>query len=783
MNPVFLSRRRALIEHSQKAFGLDYITVEPDETEVKLVLHFFGHNQAINVQAANIRITARAGPPLHGFSLGPVDPSTGQWTIRIPSHSLLYRRYELELVNCPGLDPFFTSAPFVVAETAVFDPVPPARPVPVPVPEANINYLARDYQSFTREMLGRLTQTLPAWQERSPAGIGTVIVEALAQAADELAYYQDAVGTEAYLHTARRRLSLTRHCRLLGFRPPAGANNRVLARMLVDQHVGSLKLEAGTPLLTATGPATRVQPGTIAWEESLSRQPVIYETMAAATLYGVHAAMNLYDWGAEEFVLRKGTTEAALSGKIQNLEPGAILVIQQVRGGGAPNARQANRHAVRLTAVTHGLDLLGGKYQTPATDDPVPITRIAWEQADALPCEFVVSSRIDGILFKRMVVVAGNIVVADSGQTVTETVTYGREQPEPLLKYAGLVFNEPFLKAGSPLSEALQQSGVDTVPALRIKSLSDGLDWTVRPDLLSCTGFDRACVVEIDNEGRTQLRFGDGINGRRPGDGAEFQVTYRVSPASASLGRDALFQVGTAEARILGVTNPLPSVDGPDPMSNEEIRLFAPESFQSQRRLVTAEDYERIAQSHPGVRAAVGVLRWTGSWDTAFVSIQRRDARAVTQTFCDELTAYLSRYQLMGRELAVRPPAYVPLRIVLVVRIEPGFFQATVQESLRAAFCAHRLPGGRTGFFYPGNFTFGQDVYWSQLLETAQHTEGVAWIDLTNGATEFRRVGSFANQMDAGKISIGPLEVARLDNDPEQPQNGTIEFVMRGGRE
>ena len=52
------------------------------------------------------------------------------------------------------------------------------------------------------------------------------LVELLAYSADQLSYYQDAVATEAYLGTARRRASVRRHARLVDYAMHDGANAR-----------------------------------------------------------------------------------------------------------------------------------------------------------------------------------------------------------------------------------------------------------------------------------------------------------------------------------------------------------------------------------------------------------------------------------------------------------------------------------------------------------------------------------------------------------------------------
>ena len=76
-----------------------------------------------------------------------------------------------------------------------------------------IDYLAKDYEGFRRLMLDRLSLLAPGWRERSAADLGVALVELLAYAADNLSYRQDAIANEAYLNTARQRISVRRHAR------------------------------------------------------------------------------------------------------------------------------------------------------------------------------------------------------------------------------------------------------------------------------------------------------------------------------------------------------------------------------------------------------------------------------------------------------------------------------------------------------------------------------------------------------------------------------------------
>ena len=86
-------------------------------------------------------------------------------------------------------------------------------------------------------MLDRLSLLTPGWTERSAADAGVALVELLAYAADNLSYRQDVIANEAYLNTARQRISVRRHARLVDY---------LLARGLQRAGVRALSARAKT---------------------------------------------------------------------------------------------------------------------------------------------------------------------------------------------------------------------------------------------------------------------------------------------------------------------------------------------------------------------------------------------------------------------------------------------------------------------------------------------------------------------------------------------------------
>ncbi len=215
------------------------------------------------------------------------------------------------------------------------------------------------------------------------------------------------------------------------------------------------------------------------------------------------------------------------------------------------------------------------------------------------------------------------------------------------------------------------------------------------------------------------------------------------------------------------------------------MRQYAPQAFRTQERAVTEADYAAVIQRHPKVQKAVATRRWTGSWYTMFISVDFKGGLALTQKLEDELRTFLEKFRLAGHDVEIDEPRFVPLEIIMSVCVKPGYFRSQVKQALLETFSRYDLSNGQRGFFHPDNFTFGQQVYLSQIIASAMDVPGVKWVDLNDkpgSPHRFQRYGRSPNQEIAkGQIEISRLEIAQLDHDPSQPENGKIEFLMEGG--
>ena len=652
-----------------------------------------------------------------------------------------------------GIDPQLASIDFSfkVECPSPFDcapqPVCPTEPQPAP----DIDYLAKDYASFRRVMLDRLAMLMPQWKERNPADLGVALVEALAYTADQLSYQQDAVATEAYLGTARRRISVRRHARLMDYVLSEGCNARTWVQFDVSADVTAV--DADHPAVpTGTRITTQLAGQGVALADDprvYERADALFETMEPAPcLYAAHNRMAFYTWSDQRCCLPKGATAATLKDdpdRRLRLRPGDILIVEEMIGprtGASADADPAHRHAVRLSRVVpeatsimarnaDGIEVEIGRTPGSLSTDPVTdqaVVEIVWHDEDALPFPLCLSASTANGYRDEVSVARGNVVVADYGSTLAEETLgtvpepflfLGRptngdrcvtSNPEPVLpRFRSRLARAPLTHAGPydrtvAARTAMQWSLRDVRPAIQLTEGSDteSIVWQVRGDLLNSDPDADHFVVEIDNDGAAVLRFGDDVHGRRPEPGTAFTARYRVGNGRAgNIGADSLAHVVLNRPEITVMRNPLPAAGGQEPESLEDARQRAPVAYRVQERAVAPADYAEVTERHPDVQRAAATFRWTGSWHTVFVTVDRGGNAPITEEFEDKILAHVDRYRMAGHDVEVDGPQFVSIEINLHVCVLDGHFRRDVERELHDVFSNRDLTNGGRGFFHP----------------------------------------------------------------------------------
>lgn len=840
-------RREAVRQHTQLN-GLDYLEVGSDQRT--LTVYFLG-KAPVSLEPSNviieggrrIRAIQVEKVTINRSTMAELDDTMevvtdkagdfSTYTLRVmirdehgnyqphPSFDPRYDRVEFSFkVDCPSdLD---------CKQATVCPPEPRDEPV--------INYLAKDYASFRQLILDRLAVVMPEWQERHVPDLGIALVEVLAYAGDHLSYYQDAVATEAYLDTARQRISVRRHARLVDYVLHEGCNARTWVCVETDS------VETLDPrdiyFITQLENLDRVVK-----DEELRKLPSggyeIFEPMANAEikLYPGQHKIHLYTWGDKECCLPRGAKAATLMGqwieepqsseptpcdleKITpaddaatltnpelHLQPGDVLILEEVIGpktGNPADADPRHRHAVRLTDVQHGHDPLS---------PGLALTEITWAEEDALPfplCLSVLGPPPKCEVIENISVARSNLILVDHGLSLTEDLgpVLVKETIEtcdctgnvadtvivpecyrPVLKEAPLTFSEP-LTPDISASRLLVQDIRQALPQVTLTGTLPNVApvvWSPQRDLLSSQNPDLHFVVEMDNDRRARLRFGDDELGRRPDAGTVFRADYRVGNGpNGNVGTDAIAhlvtRMRTLSGGVLSIRNPLPARGGTAPEPMAEAKLFAPQAFRQRlERAITAEDYATIVLREFGnrVQRAAATLRWNGSWYEMLVAVDPLGKEEADPALLEEIMGRLHRYRRIGHNLVVKSARRVPLDIELIVCVLPNYLRGHVKAALLEVFSNRRLTDGRLGMFHADNLSFGDGIYLSALVAAAQAVPGVESVKVT----KLQRIYEPANnEIENGVLPLGPLEIARLDNDPSFPENGRLRLDVRGGR-
>ncbi|WP_409183048.1 putative baseplate assembly protein [Amycolatopsis sp. VS8301801F10] len=402
--------------------GIDSVSVSDDGSS--LTVGFFGKAPE-DLGPANFRIDG--GRRVSGIAVvavelwGSDDPDLADAVRLTVDRAGDLSTYRLSIVEAgpigkpgtrpyPGFDPRYSFVDFTFGSCGDVDCAPVEESTPAADAAVEIDYLSKDYASFRQLLLDRLKLTMPSWTERHVPDVGIMLTELLAYEGDRLSYQQDAVATEAYLDTARLRVSVRRHARLVDYLMHDGCSAR--AWVCIDA-AEQVTLPKRTFRFSTVDSDSR---GAAEVFEPVHDEPV--------ELRPARNRISLWTWGDHDCCLPAGATSAALvdSDRALCLVPGDVLLFEELIGvpSGLPaDADHTHRQAVRLMSVTETTDEL---YQQ-------KLLEVTWAREDALTFAFCVNARGGPDCVDLEVGVArGNVVLVEHGQRIRPE---SHEVPDP----------------------------------------------------------------------------------------------------------------------------------------------------------------------------------------------------------------------------------------------------------------------------------------------------------------------------------------------------------------
>jgi len=803
-------------------FSLVLVSLHPDTdpTEAHLEVHFHNNNKITDIlndfdsaPADQKEAVAKQIFPISGGHRITAGPGADQVrAISIagnPGDNFLtlavapigdYSTYTLS-INYQDMDSVFSEMDFKFRPGCFNLCAPDWKAAPEPMEDPTIDYLAKDYDSFRHTMISAMMERVPGWQPTSEADLDQVLIDLFSAAADELSDYQDRVMNEAYLGTARKRVSLARHARLMDY----------------HIHQGN---QASTWLVVkiADGAEFDLPERFLVWAGGSANDPssVVFMTRKDQHLHYLLNQMGLHTWSDSTPALALGSTGADLKLTSEG-EPAANTVRDLIRNGTITHLviqerlnPAAGKMAGRDPSKRQLLELLPGDKGAETLQDPLTgewLVRVRWEEKDKLRHNYCftincLDGKVEDVSFFH-----GNLVEVCHGLPF-ETVF--REPGIPLageneLCYErtdrwGAVCRLPegplAYKATLPGGEIPPESTLE----VEVETPGGGSDmWDEVIDLIHSKGDDDHFIVETDEERRSLIRFGNGTNGKELPEGAVVHCRYQVGRGTdGNIGADKLVNFDkTLFTQTEGCWNPFDVTNGRAPEPPEEIIRRVPEAYRyRQLRAVTIRDYEKRARELEEVSRAAARYAWTGSWRTVQIAIDPVGTTELTDELREKIASHLNAVRLIGEDIEIRPPRFVPLAICVSLCIHSDYWPEDIKDILEQEFSDGFTPDGRMGFFHPDQWTFGQELRASRIIGRVQSVKGVdhvrgvsmkRWNEVTLGAYKPTKEGyRCLSAVEPGMnnvIEVGSNEIIQVKNDPDHMEKGFIFFDVKGGRQ
>ena len=715
-----------------------------------------------------------------------------------------------------------------------------------PFEEPVIDYLAKDYGSFRQTMIAAMSRRVPGWEPTSEADLDMVLAELFSVAADELSDYQDRVMNEAYLASARKRVSLARHARLMDYHIHQGNQASTWLALEIGHDTGQKVFQLEQGLKTWTG-ESKIDDTTHKKKEAESSEVFLSRHDGPQTVHQYMNNIGLYTWSDTITALKAGSTRAdlklyrklylgdsnppikvktqAAADEIRDLirnERIRHLLIQEhlnPQTGKTPGENPAKRQLLRLIAA--GAESI----KDPITNEW--LVRVRWEKKDALHFDycFTVDCPSDNPgtaigAVKNISLFHGNLVEVFHGRE--DTAIFKDEgrlldftDPDKPLQFHyertrwGAICRLPEVA----LAYEQTQPGGDVPPVstLQVEVTPPGDPWNEVPNLIhsddSAENGDHF-VVETDENRRSLLRFGNGKNGRELPDGAEVTCTYQYGlPLDGNVGADTIVSFQEDSIKVVPSSppdpplppfvlrscwNPFDVTNGCDREPTAEIIRRVPEAYRyRQLRAVTLADYIARAEEIEGVSRAAARYAWTGSWRTVRVTIDPIGTNELSYELRKTVADYLNAIRLIGEDIEIRPPVFVPIEITVVLCAEQNVWREDLQFVLEQEFSAGWTPDGRKGFFHPDEWTFGQPLYASQIIGRAMKVTGVEHaVGQKTGTPPAEKTISVSikrwNSPFTATDSLTQLnhnEIILVMNDSDHMEQGFIRFEIKGGRQ
>lgn len=245
----------------------------------------------------------------------------------------------------------------------------------------------------------------------------------------------------------------------------------------------------------------------------------------------------------------------------------------------------------------------------------------------------------------------------------------------------------------------------------------EGVQWTEAQSFFDQPPNATVYVTREDDEVKTHVLFGDGVNGARlPAGRDNIAAFYRFGSGLDAPEPGALTLLSKPQPGVRAVRQPVAAGGGADPDPREQIRTYAPKSVLTFGRAISADDYEAVAAGAPSVARVRAYYAWNAAEQRATVTLYAGDTPAAVESARQALRESADP----NRPVSVLPAAPVPAALFIAIRVDAHRILADVVEAVRDA-----LADPAAGLLGVSRVRIGESFFFSQIAEACLRVPGV----------------------------------------------------------
>jgi hypothetical protein len=450
--------------------------------------------------------------------------------------------------------------------------------------------------------------------------------------------------------------------------------------------------------------------------------------VAPLAVYGpFEIAAHVDGYDKSEATLTAGATQLEIDATGTGLAPGAHLLVS---GGGSAEA-------ARISLVSEG----GGK----------TLVSLARALEEAYPLG-------DTVIY-------GNAVPVTHGAGAPEEVLGSGDPSHP---------GQRFLLRRSPLAFVPDPTAERGVRAAVEVFVGDER-WREVSTLATSGASDQHYVLDIDENERVFVQFGDGVFGAQPASGRNnIRARYRVGHGRAgNVAAGSIVQMPQALPFLESTFNGTDAGGGAERESPSDARRSMQHRVRTLGRAVSLVDYADLALTFSGIAKARADWELQGARRGVLLTLAAAGGATPSTELKEALYGFFAERSAAGERLRIRDHRNLPVRLALDVTVQSNFLQGDVLRRLWQALGAEDS-GEARGYFHFDARALGEDLFLSSIYRLVEATRGVKHAR----ATEFHIEGESAQVAD--RIAI-PADALACGGHATDPARGRLSLRLSGG--